>query len=121
MATLRILLVEDCTDDADLLRFQLEDAGLTFEMRCASSERTLLDTLHTFTPTVAVSDLNLPGYTGLAALALLHERWPDLPLVLLTGADDTPAPQVPAMVLGKSELHRLPALLVHLHDDNDTA
>ena len=114
MATLRILLVEDCADDADLLRFQLEDAGLVFDMRGASSERTLLDTLATFTPTVAVSDLNLPGYSGLSALALLHERWPGLPLVLLTGADDAPAPPVPATVLGKSDLHRLPALLAGL-------
>ena len=114
MPALRILLVEDCADDADLLRFQLEDAGLVFDMRCASSERTLLETLATFTPTVAVSDLNLPGYSGLSALALLHQRWPDLPLVLLTGADNVPALQMPAAVLGKSDLYRLPALLAGL-------
>jgi len=114
MATLRILLIEDSADDVDLLRFQLEDAGLSFELRCASSERMLLDSLDTFTPTVAVSDLNLPGYSGLSALALLHQRWPDLPLVLLTGADNVPALQMPAAVLGKSDLHRLPALLAGL-------
>jgi CheY-like chemotaxis protein len=112
--TLRILLIEDCADDADLLRFQLEDAGLSFEMRCASSERTLLEVLETFTPAVAVSDLNLPGYSGLAALALLHQRWPGMPLLLLTGADDAPSPDVPAMVLGKSDLDRLPGLLAGL-------
>ena len=111
---LRILLIEDSADDADLLRFQLEDAGLSFELRCASSERALRDTLAEFTPTVAVSDLNLPGYSGLAALALLHERWPGLPLVLLTGAEDTPAPPMPATVLGNAELHRLPGLLAGL-------
>ena len=115
MPALRILLVEDCTDDADLLRFQLEDAGLSFELRCASNERTLRDTLADFTPTVALSDLNLPGYSGLAALALLHAHQPDLPLVLLSGADEAPSPGVPAVVLGKSELHRLPALLAELH------
>ena len=48
MPALRILLVEDCADDADLLRFQLEDAGLSFELRCASSERMLRDTLDAF-------------------------------------------------------------------------
>ena len=115
MPALRILLVEDCTDDADLLRFQLEDAGLSFELRCASNERMLRDTLADFTPTVALSDLNLPGYSGLAALALLHAHQPDLPLVLLSGADEAPSPGVPAVVLGKSELHRLPALLADLH------
>jgi CheY-like chemotaxis protein len=111
---LRILLVEDCKDDADLLHFQLEDAGLRFEMHCVSSERMLLAALEWFTPTVAVSDLNLPGYSGLSALAVLHARWPDMPLVLLTGADDAPSPDVPAMVLGKSDLDRLPGLLAGL-------
>ena len=111
---LRILLIEDSADDADLLRFQLEDAGLSFEMHCVSNERMLLAALEWFTPTVAVSDLNLPGYSGLAALSLLHARWPDMPLVLLTGAEDTPAPPMPATVLGKAELHRLPALLAGL-------
>ena len=117
MATLRILLVEDCVDDADLLHFQLEDAGLSFELHCVSSEPMLLEALAWFTPSVAVSDLNLPGYSGLAALALLHQRFPDLPLVLLTGADETPALQVPALVLGKSELHRLPAVLAGIQAD----
>ena len=118
MPALRILLIEDCTDDADLLRFQLEDAGLSFDMRCASSERALRDTLETFTPTVAVSDLNLPGYSGLNALALLHHRWPELPLILLTGSEDVPTPEVPVTVLSKSQLHRLPPLLEALcsHD-----
>ena len=115
MPALRILLVEDSADDADLLHFQLEDAGLSFELRRASSERTLLEALDAFAPTVAVSDLNLPGYSGLAALALLHARWPGLPLVLLTGAEDAPPLDLPATVLGKSELHRLPALLARLH------
>lgn len=112
---LRILLVEDCADDADLMRFQLEDAGLSFELHCVSSERQLLQALESFTPDVAVSDLNLPGYSGLSALALLHERMPGLPLVLLTGAEDTPAPQPPVVMLGKSEMHRLPGLLAGPH------
>ena len=56
-------------------------------------------------------DAVIHGQVRLAALSLLHERLPTLPLVLLTGADDAPAPPVPATVLGKSELHRLPALL----------
>ena len=114
MNPLRILLIADSADDADLLRFQLEDAGLSFDMHCVSNERMLLEALETFTPNVAVSDLNLPGYSGLSALALLHGRWPGLPLVLLTGADDTPVPQIPMTVLGKSDLHRLPALLARL-------
>ena len=118
MAILRILLIEDSTDDADLLRFQLEDAGLCFELCRASSERMLLDALDTFTPNVAVSDLNLPGYSGLNALALLHHRWPELPLILLTGSEDVPTPEVPVTVLSKSQLHRLPPLLEALcsHD-----
>jgi CheY-like chemotaxis protein len=108
---LRVLLVEDSADDADLLRFQLEDAGLRFELHRVSDERGLREAVGSFAPTVAMSDLNLPGYSGLDALELLHRLRPGLPLLLVTGDDEAVAPRVPATVLNKSELHRLPALL----------
>ncbi len=111
----RILLVEDSRDDADLFGFALDDAGLAYVLHVVGSERELREALASFAPTVVVSDLNLPGYSGIAALELAHALDPRLPLVLLTGADDTPVPQIPMTVLGKSDLHRLPALLARLH------
>jgi len=111
---LRILLVEDSADDAALLRLELEDAGLRFDLRQVASEEALLQALETFEPDVAVSDMNLPGYCGLDALALLHQRYPAIPLVLFTGAGCEADLPPTATVLEKSELPRLAALLAAL-------
>lgn len=108
---LRILLVEDSRDDADLVRFALEEAGLAFELRQVRSEAELRAAVEAFEPHAAVSDLNLPGYCGARALVLLHALRPAIPLVLLTGADPELVPPVPAAVLGKSDLSGLHALL----------
>lgn len=108
---LRILLVEDSRDDAELVRFALEDAGLAFELRQVRSEAELRAAVEAFEPHAAVSDLNLPGYSGLEALTLLRALRPDIPLVLLTGAETDCLPEVPATVLGKSDLSNLHALL----------
>jgi CheY-like chemotaxis protein len=111
---LRILLVEDSRDDADLVRFALEDAGLAFELHRVCDEAGLRAAVADCAPDAAVSDLNLPGYSGVLALQLLHALCPGIPLVLMTGADPellAPLPDLPAVVLDKAELDRLPALL----------
>ncbi len=108
---LHVLLVEDSPDDADLIRFELDAAGLVYELRQVWSERMLLEALEEFTPTIAVSDLNLPGYSGLLALKLLHERLPTLPLLLLSGDPECAPPGVPALLLDKAHLSRLPAMI----------
>lgn len=108
---LRILLVEDSRDDADLFGFALDNAGLQYELRVARNERELRQALAEFQPGIVVSDLGLPGYSGLAALELAHATHPQIPLVLLTGFDDPEPPACPAHLLRKSELARMPALI----------
>jgi len=110
----RILLVEDSRDDADLFCFALDDAGLAYALRVVGSERELREALAEFNPTVVVSDLNLPGYSGFAALELAHAFDPRLPLVLLTGLEDVDPLQLPARMVCKSELARVPALIALL-------
>lgn len=110
----RILLVEDSRDDADLFGFALDDAGLAYALQVVGSERELREALAGFAPTVVVSDLNLPGYSGIAALELAHAVDPRLPLVLLAGEDDVDALQVPVRLVCKSELARVPALIASL-------
>ena len=111
----RILLVEDSRDDADLFGFALDDAGLAYELRVVGSERELRDALAAFAPTVVISDLNLPGYSGFAALELAHAIDPRLPLILLTGLlDDVDPLQLPVHMVCKSELARVPALIAAL-------
>ena len=110
----RILLVEDSRDDADLFGFALDDAGLAYVLHVVGNERELREALAAFAPSVVVSDLSLPGYSGLAALALVHATLPHVPLVLLTGFDDVDPPHLPVQLLRKSELPRVPALIAGL-------
>ena len=107
----RILLVEDSRDDADLFAFALEDAGLPYVVHVVRSERELREALASFAPTVVVSDLNLPGYSGFAALEMAHAVDPRLPLVLLTGLDDIEPLHLPVSLVCKSDLARVPALI----------
>ena len=108
---LRVLLVEDSPDDADLIRFELDAAGLVYELRQVWSQRMLLQALEEFTPNIAVSDMHLPGYSGAEALQLLHERLPTLPLLLMSGDPECAPPGVPAMVLDKAHLSLLPSMI----------
>ena len=108
---LRLLLLEDSNDDAELIRIELEHAGLPCELRRAWSEPTLRLALADFAPDAVVCDLNLPGYSGLDALDLLRRERPGLPRVLLSGDPSGLPAGIDAIVLDKNELSRLPGLV----------
>lgn len=108
----RVLLVDDCADDAELTMIELRAGGVEAECRCVDSESALLATLRSgFVPDLVLSDLNMPGFSGAVARALICEHAPRARFVVLTGALDERA-GVPAAdaVLLKHELHRLPGV-----------
>lgn len=111
-APLRVLLVDDCADDAELVMLELQHAGIAAECRRVEREATLRDALATFAPDLVLSDLNLPGYSGRDAHALVREQAPGVPFVFVTGstADGQPLPVADAVVL-KDALATLPAVV----------
>ncbi|MCC6438371.1 MAG: SpoIIE family protein phosphatase [Acidimicrobiales bacterium] len=81
-----VLLVEDDDGDALLVEELLEDASERFELRRA---RTLTDAVPVASGVdVVVVDLGLPDSMGLGAVQRLRRAAPDVPLVVLTGAND---------------------------------
>ena len=44
-----------------------------------------LEALETLTPDLLLVDLSLPGMSGLALLSALHERYPELPALVVSG------------------------------------
>ena len=87
--TLRILLVEDNPDDAELLRESLSEvASPHFELTHVPRLADALERLGGERFDAVLSDLGLPDSQGLATFARLQARAPDVPIVVLTGLDD---------------------------------
>ena len=82
----RILILEDNAADAELNRFELEEAGLDFTTKVAATGEEYVQALQDFCPDLILSDYDLPDYNGALALAEAKNRCPDAPFILVTGA-----------------------------------
>jgi two-component system response regulator AtoC len=81
-----ILIVDDEEDTAALLCEAMQRRGYTVET--AASGREALMKLRTLTVDVVITDVQMPGMTGVELCAALHERHPDLLPIVLTGIGD---------------------------------
>ncbi len=84
-AGLKLLILEDRSDDAELMIRELRQARLQFEDRRATNEQDFIAQL-AWHPDVILSDFGLPRFDALQALALLRERNLDIPLIVVTGS-----------------------------------
>ena len=83
---LRILLLEDCREDAELILLELKSAGLLFTAQCVSTQPEFVDALQEFKPDLVLSDYALPDFRGMEAMIVARQHSPDLPFILVTGA-----------------------------------
>src|SRR5438445_2765496 len=84
--SVRILLLEDVPADAALIQRELTKAGLVFVSQQVDTRVAFEEALRIFAPDVLLSDHGLPGFDGAAALQLVRERFPALPVILVTGS-----------------------------------
>ena len=86
----RVLVVEDDADLRDALAQAFDLAG--FAVDAVEDGETALRALGSARdfPGAVVSDIRMPGMSGLALLAAVRELDPDLPVVLVTGHGDVP-------------------------------
>jgi CheY-like chemotaxis protein len=83
---IHILILEDNPTDAELIQFELQEAGISFTAKVLRSEKDYIKELNEFHPDLILSDYNLPAYTGTLALAEAKKRCPDIPFILVSGA-----------------------------------
>ena len=83
--TVRVLLTEDVPADAELEVRELRRAGLRFTHRVVDREESFAQALREFAPDVILSDFSMPGFDGMAALAIARELAPDTPFVFVSG------------------------------------
>jgi len=82
---LRILILEDNADDAELEICELRKAGLTFTPEIVDTNGAFQKALDEFSPDIILSDYDLPTFNGLEALKITKEKCPDVPFLLVTG------------------------------------
>ena len=116
--TVSILVVDDEPDVADLFRqrFRREAREGTYVMHFAASGEQALDRLagEIQPALVAVlSDINMPGMDGLQLLAEIKQRFPDLPVLMVTAYGDDERRRR-ADELGASEFISKPVDFDHL-------
>lgn len=82
---LRILLVEDEPNDAELLIDALRSDGLKLNSRVVEAEDDFRDALETFDPDIIISDLTMPMFSGYRALEILREHSRSTPFIFVSG------------------------------------
>jgi diguanylate cyclase (GGDEF)-like protein/PAS domain S-box-containing protein len=84
-SAVRVLLVEDRSEDAELLVRELQKSGLGIVTKRVDSEVALEEALTRFAPQVILSDYNLPGFGGSRALQVVRARAPEVPFIFVSG------------------------------------
>lgn len=82
---LRVLLIEDAEADAELVLHLLKRFGLSVISCRVETEAQLRSALPEFRPAVILSDYELPGFNGQAALKVVRELDPSVPFLLVSG------------------------------------
>lgn len=81
---LTILVVDDEDPVREMLTWMLQEAG--YEVHQAIDGQQALSFLHEHGPVdLVVSDVNMPRIDGLELCGRVRERWPGLPVLLISG------------------------------------
>ncbi len=111
--SIKVLIVEDCTYDAELIKREIARYG--FEPKCRRVETAwdLMDALKSEDWDMVTCDYSMPEFNGQEALEIVKEFDPALPLIIVSGEIDISV-AVSLMKQGawdyvsKNELARLP-------------
>jgi PAS domain S-box-containing protein len=87
MATsLRLLIIEDCEDDALLTVRELRRTGYDVEFERVETAAAMAAALKRRTWDLVIADYSLPQFSGTAALELLTSTGLDIPFVIISGS-----------------------------------
>ena len=86
--SIRVVIIEDVRDVREGLTMLI---GGTSGFQCVGSFRTMEEALERLTgpgPDVILTDIGLPGMSGIEGTRVLRERFPDVPILALSVYDD---------------------------------
>ena len=82
---IRVLIVEDVAEDAELIERALKRDGLKFLSKRVFSEETFREEMQQFNPDVVLSDYNMPQFDGLSVIKMAKAISANLPVIIITG------------------------------------
>ncbi|MGC9341719.1 MAG: PAS domain S-box protein [Bacteroidales bacterium] len=85
---LKVLLFEDDPLDIQLNINELKKENLKLETKYTAKEKEFKSLIENFNPDIILSDYNLPGFDGLDALNYVREKYPLIPIIIVTGSLD---------------------------------
>ncbi|MCP5007698.1 MAG: diguanylate cyclase [Planctomycetes bacterium] len=86
---IKVLLIEDNYDSAELLREELMDVHYKgFELLHADTLKKGLSVLGRGETDVVLLDISLPDSQGLDTFSRIHKQFPDVPILVMTNFDD---------------------------------
>jgi PAS domain S-box-containing protein len=88
---IRVLHLEDNSRDAELVRHILTVQGPACDIVWVSGREDFESALQREPFDLVLSDYNVPGYDGLSALRLVREKWPAVPVIMISGTPDEEA------------------------------
>lgn len=82
---LKILIVEDCLSDLELIVRELHNGGFDFEYRHCETEEEFKNNLISFNPDLVLSDHNLPSFNSTDVLIAARTFNSQIPFILISG------------------------------------
>jgi signal transduction histidine kinase len=82
---IKILIIEDNTDDAYLIIRQLKKSGMSFIFEVVETKKSFEQSLDTFYPDIILSDYSLPSFDAVSAFEIIKSRNGSIPFIIISG------------------------------------
>lgn len=82
---IKILILEDNQNDAELLQRELKKSGLSFSSEIVQTRETFENALDRFKPDIILSDYSLPSFDGVSAFHIKQKKYSDIPFIIVSG------------------------------------
>jgi two-component system, sensor histidine kinase and response regulator len=85
ISNLKILILEDNQNDADILQRELKKSGLSFTSQIVQTRKEYESALENFVPDIILSDYALPAFDAVTAFRIKQNKSPHIPFIIVSG------------------------------------